>query len=297
MGRRRKAIPSKYFYDQRGSELFERICEVPEYYPTRTETALLRIQGPEIAEAVGPDRPVIEFGAGAADKARLLLAALSRPRAYVPVDISREQLRDTAAAIARDHPRLEVAAVCADYTRPFPLPRAATTAAARPLGFFPGSTIGNFTPAQARGFLARARRVLAGGPLLVGADLRKPEPVLRAAYNDRAGVTAAFNLNLLTRLNRELGADFRLDRFRHHAFYNRRVGRVEMHLESRCAQTVRLADRTFAFAEGETIHTENSYKYSMAGFAALAAGGGFAVQRVWTDAREWFGLFLLRDAS
>ena len=237
---------------------------------------------------------MIEFGAGAALKALLLLAALSRPRAYLPVDISREQVRDTAAAIARDHPGLQVTAVCADYTRPFPLPRPVARAAVRPLGFFPGSTIGNFTPAEARRFLGRARRVLAGGPLLVGVDLLKPVAVLHAAYNDRAGVTAAFNTNLLLRLNRELGADFCLDRFRHRAFYSHRYGRVEMHLESRWCQTVHLAGQDFSFAESETIHTENSYKYTIEGFTSLANDGGFAVQRVWTDARDWFALFLLR---
>jgi dimethylhistidine N-methyltransferase len=294
---RQKAIPSKYFYDRRGSELFECICALPEYYPTRTEIALLRTHGPAIADAVGPDRPVIEFGAGAAVKARLLLAALIRPRAYLPVDISRDQLHQTAAAIARDHDGLEVVAVCADYTRPFPVPWVVAEAPVRPLGFFPGSTIGNFTPAEARHFLSRARQLLKGGLMLVGADLQKPAAVLYAAYNDRAGITAAFNLNLLVRINRELGGDFQLDQFRHRAFYNGRRGRIEMHLESQGVQRVAVAGRRFTFGQGETIHTENSVKYTVESFTGLAAAAGFGVRRLWTDDSRSFGLFLLADAG
>lgn len=287
--RRRKAIPCKYLYDERGSRLFERICALPEYYPTRTEIALLETHRREMADHVGPGCRLVDFGAGSSRKARLLLGALDRPRAYLPVEISREQLQASASAIASDHPGLRVTAVCTDYTRPFRLP----VGPGRAVGFFPGSTIGNFTPGQARRFLATARRVLGNGPMLVGVDLKKPEAVLQAAYDDGAGVTAAFNLNLLARANRELGADFHLDRFRHRAAYDRRRCRVEMHLESLGRQTVRLRGRDFVLANGETIHTENSYKYAPDGFAAVAIGAGYRVARMWTDPARLFAVFML----
>ena len=293
LGRRRKAIPCRFLYDRRGSELFERICTLPEYPVTRAETALLAAHRHAIAERLGPDRLLVDFGAGSAGKTRQLLAALERPLAYVPVDIARDQLRAAAAAVARDHPGLRVAALCADYTRRFRLPPGLP---GRPAGFFPGSTIGNFTPAEARRFLAATRRVLAGGPLLIGIDLEKPEPALLAAYDDRAGVTAAFNLNLLSRINRELGADFRPDRFHHRALYRRRHRRIEMHLVSRQAQTVRVAGQRFTFGEGESIHTENSYKFTPERFIRLAAGAGWAAAGCW-QAEAGFALVLLCPAD
>lgn len=292
-----KAIPCKFLYDERGSALFERICELPEYYPTRTEIALLRSHRRAIAGLIGPGCRLVEFGAGSSQKARLLLSALERPRAYIPVDISREHLLHSAAAISRDHAGLTVVALHADYTADFDLPEPAHDPGGRHVGFFPGSTIGNFTPDEAGRFLSRARRLLRGGPMVVGVDLKKSVAVLDAAYNDAAGVTAAFNLNLLIRINRELGADFRLDRFRHHAFYNARFGRVEMHLVSKNAQTVRMNGRTIAFREGETIHTENSYKYTVEEFSRLAEMTGFATARVWTDSDRKFGIFFLEAAE
>lgn len=289
LSRRRKAIPCKFLYDERGSALFERICDLPEYYPTRTEIGLLQAHGPDIARRLGPGRCLVDFGAGSSLKARLLLAALDRPAGYIPVDISREHLRRSADKIARDNPGLKVAAICADYTRPFGLPGTVPLVA----GFFPGSTIGNFTPSQARRFLANAREVLAEGPLLVGVDLKKSPRILNAAYDDAAGVTAQFNLNLLVRANRELGADFRVGEFRHRAFYNARQGRVEMHLESRIDQRVTIAGRSFSISQGERIHTENSYKFTIGQFSALAHSAGFAPEQIWQDDARQFAMVLL----
>jgi len=288
-----KSLPPKYFYDARGSELFEAICELPEYYPTRTEIALMIDQGAAMARLPGPRCAVIEFGAGSGRKTRILLEALD-PVAYVPIDIAREQLARTAADISREFPGVSVTAVCADYSRPLELPSSAVPASSRRVVYFPGSTIGNLTPPEAVAFLAVARRLAgAGGGMLVGVDLKKDGARLNAAYNDAQGVTARFNLNLLARINRELGADFDLAAFRHHAFYNERLGRVEMHLVSLKAQRVRMDGTSFAFRGGETIHTESSYKYTVAEFQALARRAGFEPVECWTDAGSLFAVHYL----
>jgi len=289
----RKALPAKYFYDARGSRLFEAICRAPEYYPTRTETALMNARAATMARRLGPRCVVIEYGSGSGSKTRILVDALD-PVAYVPIDIARVQLRRTAAQFARAFPGLAVAAVCADYSRPFRLPRLAGFAPRRRVVYFPGSTIGNFTPAEAAAFLANARRVAGpGGAMLIGVDLKKDAARLNAAYNDAAGVTAAFNLNLLVRINRELGADFDPAAFRHLAFYDAARGRVEMHLVSLKAQRVRVAGRVFRFRGGETIHTENSCKYSVAEFRRLAVGAGFEPAACWTDTGRLFSVHYL----
>jgi dimethylhistidine N-methyltransferase len=294
LGRARKAIPCKFFYDARGSALFEEICRLPEYYPTRTEIAILEENSGDIAAQMGPHCRLIEFGSGASHKVRSLLHALERPAAYVPVDISREHLRDAAISLAEDFPSVPVIAVCADYTRPFPLPPLPGAWGKR-VAFFPGSTIGNFEPDAAVGFLANYARILGrGGEMLIGVDLKKDPEILDAAYNDRAGVTAAFNLNLLERVNRELDGDLDLDGFEHVAFYNAVEGRVEIYIRSLADQSARIAGRTFHFAAGELIHTEYSYKYSVEEFRALAAGAGFRPVDTWTDPAELFSVHYFR---
>jgi L-histidine N-alpha-methyltransferase len=287
-----KTLPPKLFYDAEGARLFEEICTLDEYYLTRAELEILENRVAEIARLAGPRCALIEYGSGAGVKVRLLLDTLVEPVAYVPIDISREQLARVARELTARYPRVAVRPICADYTRCIRLPD--LPAGARRLAFFPGSTIGNFHPAEAAAFLRRVRRVIGpDGALLLGVDRRKDTRVLHAAYNDRAGVTAAFNLNLLTRLNRELGADFALTRFRHHAFFDRRTSRVEMHLESLGAQTARVAGEAFLFERGETIWTESSYKYDRRRLDGVASAAGFAVARVWTDTREQFWVAFL----
>jgi dimethylhistidine N-methyltransferase len=286
-----KRLSPKFFYDKRGSELFDAICELPEYYPTRTEIAILEAASAEIAALLGENCLLIEYGSGSSRKIRILLDALAGEATYVAIDISREHLLQSASDLAVDYPDLEVIAVCADYSKPFPLPRPSRRRVRNRVVFFPGSTIGNFTPAQAAAFLrTTARQVGPGGSMLIGVDLKKDERILRAAYNDSEQVTAAFNLNLLERINRELNGDFEVSNFEHRAHYNAQAGRVEMHLVSRCAQSVRLDGHVIPFAEGETIHTENSYKFSVEEFSCLAQRGGFAVTRVWTDPDKLFSL-------
>lgn len=292
LARPRKRIPAKFFYDAEGSRLFERICELREYYPTRTEMALLRAHGAEIAELAGPDAALIEFGSGSSAKARLLLEALTRPHGYVPIDISRRHLLDYARGMAERYPNVTVIPVCADYTRSFELPGSA--AAGPRLGFFPGSTIGNFQPIEAAGFLGRAAMMLgAGNGLLIGVDLVKDERVLHAAYNDADGVTAAFNLNLLARMERELGAELDISRFAHHAFYNAERSCIEMHLKSLERQAIRVAGETFGFEAGETIHTEDSHKYTIGGFHDLARASGWRPEQSWSDPEGLFSLHYL----
>lgn len=286
-----KTLPSKYFYDARGSALFDAICELEEYYPTRTETALLARRAADIAAFAGPDATVVELGSGSSVKVRLLLDALDRPALYVPVDISREHLLASAARLAEDYPGLTVVPVAADYVQGFALP--CSLAPERTLAFFPGSTIGNLLPGEAERFLARWRPALAGGGMLVGVDLKKDKAVLDAAYDDAAGVTAAFNLNLLARINRELAGGFDLSAFRHRAFYDPAKGRVEMHLVSTRDQIVPAAGRRFAFQAGESIHTENSCKYAVPGFEALATRAGYRPARVWTDPDALFSVHWL----
>jgi dimethylhistidine N-methyltransferase len=289
-----KTLSPKYFYDAEGSRLFEAICELPEYYPTRTEIGLLRAAAGEISGLI-PDRAaLVEFGSGASVKTRILLDAAPQLSAYVPVDISPDALAAAAHAVRADYPGLAVVPLAEDFTTAIELPAAV---AGRPVvGFFPGSTIGNFAPDEARAFLVQARRLLgAGARFLVGVDLVKPEAELAAAYDDALGVTAAFNKNLLARMNRELGADFDLDRFAHRARWNARESRVEMHLESLGEQTVQVAGRRFHFAAGETLHTENSYKFTVDGVAALAAAAGWRLERRWASAHPAFAVLLLES--
>jgi dimethylhistidine N-methyltransferase len=292
LGSRPRSISPKYFYDNAGSQLFDAICELPEYYPTRTEIAILAQRAGEIAQLAGPRAEVVEFGAGSLRKIRLLLDAMKEPARYLPVDISGDHLAASAAALRRDYPRLDVHPVVADYTQRVLLPARAPGGGNR-IGFFPGSTIGNFTPAEALHFLQVTGQVLRGGALLLGADLVKDPAVLHAAYNDSAGVTAAFNLNLLARANRELGADFVLENFAHYAYYDPREQRIEMHLMSRRAQQVTVAGRQFDFAEGESLHTENSHKFTIEGLRALAMEAGFRPGPVWCDTDQLFSVHWL----
>jgi dimethylhistidine N-methyltransferase len=283
-----KSIPPKYFYDVKGGRLFEAICRLKEYYPTRSELALTRAHLGEIARFTGRGAVLIEYGSGASVKSRLLIGALA-PSAYVPVDISADALRGAATALRRRFPRLDILAVHGDFSRPLKIPMA--QGRGRRVVYFPGSTIGNLTPGEAQAFLRMTRgQVGARGAMLIGVDLKKDARVLHAAYNDAKGVTAAFNLNLLARINRELGGNFRLQRFAHYAFYNPALGRIEMHLVSLAAQRVDIGAHRFAFEAGESIHTENSYKYSVAEFRALAKSAGFRGERVWLDPKRRFAL-------
>jgi dimethylhistidine N-methyltransferase len=291
-----KSLPCKYFYDAAGSRLFDDICRLEEYYPTRTETALMEAHAAEMAAHLGANAVLVEYGSGSSTKTRILLDHLPRATAYVPIDISREHLCRSAECLASEYPALAVHPVCADYTAPFHLPAFGASDAPWAV-YFPGSTIGNFHPEEAIPFLGRIAEVVGpGGGLLIGVDLKKDPTILEAAYNDRPGVTAAFNLNLLTRINRELGGTFDLARFQHAARYNEERGRIEMHLVSRERQAVRLGGREVAFAAGESILTECSYKYSPEDFARLAARAGFTVRRVWTDAANLFSVqYLVAD--
>lgn len=287
-----RTLPCKFFYDERGADLFLKICELPEYYITRTETELLRRHASDISESIGANAAVIGFGTGAGIKTRMLLEKLQNPIAYIPVDISKQRLVDSAVELSRAMPALEILPVCADYLQELQLPK--------PLRkpdhvavFFPGSTIGNLEPPVAKDFLERVCRLCGkNGGLIIGVDLQKPREILEAAYNDSAGVTAEFNLNLLRRANRELGADFDLARWRHRAVYNETEGRIEMHLLSEGPQTVCIGGREFRFADGEKIITEFSYKQTLDGFARLAASAGFRdAARVWTDPENKFAIF------
>jgi len=289
---RPRSISPKYFYDAAGSQLFDRICELPEYYPTRTELRILANNAREIAAQMGPHAEIVEFGAGSLRKVRLLLDAMRQPARYLPIDISAEHLSLSVAALQRDYPGLAVQPVAADYTLPLRLP-APLPGAGQRVGFFPGSTIGNFTPNEALRFLQGAAQLLRGGALLLGADLVKHPAVLHAAYNDAQGVTAAFNLNLLARANRELGTRFVLERFDHSAFYNAPLQRIEMHLVSRMRQTIAFGGAGYEFDEGETLHTENSYKFTIDGLHALAVRAGFRPGPVWIDPDRLFSVHWL----
>jgi len=288
-----KQIAPKYFYDARGCALFEAICRLDEYYPTRTELAIMRARAPDMARLLGPGCALIEVGCGNSEKTRLLLAALE-PRSFVPIDIAREQLMASCDALAAMFPRVSFVALRADFTQPVALPRTALDGSRRSILYFPGSTIGNFTTDEARAFLARwASQLGRNGGALIGVDLKKDRAVLNAAYNDARGVTAQFNLNVLSHVNRELGADFDPAAFRHRAFYDSARGRIEMHLESLKAQRASVGGRVFEFAPGETIHTENSYKYSIREFQDLARDAGFEPQRCWTDDGVLFSVHYL----
>ncbi len=286
---RPSVLSPKYFYDEKGSALFDRICQLPEYYPTRTELLLLAAHADEIADQIGPGAEIIEFGAGSLQKIRLLLDALRNPLRYVPIDISGAHLAASAGALQRSYPDLAVRPVVADYTADMSWLEQ-IDGAVRRIGFFPGSTLGNLNPAQALAFLKRVSRGLQGGALLLGVDLVKDPSVLHAAYNDSKGVTAAFNLNVLARANRELDADFDLVQFAHSAFYNSSLRRIEMHLMSLRTQWVQVCGQSFVFEEGETLHTENSYKFTINGLHALAARAGFLPGKFWIDPHKQFCL-------
>lgn len=294
-------ISPKYFYDAAGSQLFDRICELPEYYLTRTELAILECGLPEMATLIGPHAEIIEFGAGSMRKIRLLLDALDAPRRFTAVDISGAHLEQSTVQLRRDYPTLEVRPVVADFTHPERLPLQghprSTHADGQRVGFFPGSTLGNFSPDEACRFLSAAARLLAGGGLLIGIDLVKDPQLLHAAYNDAAGVTAAFNRNLLSHANAAAGADFEPERFDHYAFYNPTLQRIEMHLISREHQRVSVAGRTFALGAGDSIHTENSYKYTLEGFANLVRACGFVPRAMWCDADGLFSVHWLESLS
>jgi dimethylhistidine N-methyltransferase len=287
-----KYLAPKFFYDKTGSELFDAITELPEYYPTRTEIGILEQHGDDMARLLGRECLLLELGSGSSKKIRVLLDAL-RPSIYMPMDISREHLIGSAETLAADYPGLQVHAACADYSSDFELPfgpRDLPRAA-----FFPGSSIGNFEPLQAEQLLRRVGEHLGhGGRMLIGVDLKKDPQRLQRAYDDAAGVTADFNLNLLRRINRELAGDFDLDQFHHHARYNQELGRIEMHLISTVAQTVSVAGERFEFSPGESIHTESSYKYHIDEFQRLAARAGYVAEQVWTDDQQLFSIHGLR---
>lgn len=283
-----KTLPPKLFYDSRGAELFERICELPEYYLTRSELEILNRHASDIATLAGARCAVIEYGSGAGIKVRLLLDALESPVAYVPVDISRSQLVEVASSVSADYPRLAVTPVCADYTSRFELPDILPREIKR-LAFFPGSTIGNFHPHEAVEFLKHIRDLVGNsGAMVLGLDRRKSTAVINAAYNDSLGITAEFNLNILERLNRDLRSEFDLESFEHVAFFNEAASRVEMHLKSRRDQTVCVAGEAIHFDKDETIWTESSYKYSREALDELLDASGFKVEKLWTDNEENF---------
>ncbi|PYI84113.1 MAG: L-histidine N(alpha)-methyltransferase [Verrucomicrobia bacterium] len=286
-----RTLPCKYFYDARGAALFQKISELPEYYLTRAELQILDRYCGDIARALGPNIELIGLGTGAGTKTRILLEKLEAPAAYIPVDISKKQLERSTASFRKIFPTLEILPVCADYLEPIRLPSPARQAL-RKIVYFPGSTIGNFEPDAARQFLQRvANHCRRGGGLLIGVDLQKDRHVLERAYNDSAGVTAQFNLNLLARANRELGADFDLEQWQHYAVYNSTESRIEIYLISEIDQTVRLQDRQFDFRAGERIATEYSYKYTKESVIELTREAGFDFSQMWTDDARWFGVF------
>lgn len=286
-----RTLPCKYFYDARGAQLFQKICELPEYYITRTEIEILERHGAEIAAELGPDVELIGLGTGAGTKTRILIGALDKPAVYMPVDISEKQLYESATLFRKIFPDLEVLPVCADYLQPVVLPTPRRNSSHK-IVYFPGSTLGNFEPREAADFLRRIARLCGnGGGLLIGVDLQKDPGVIEAAYNDAQDVTAEFNLNLLVRANRELGADFDLKRWRHRAIYNSSEGRIEMYLISEQPQVVHIDRHTFSFPVGERILTEYSYKHTPESFSKLASSAGFEFQRMWTDDARLFGVF------
>jgi dimethylhistidine N-methyltransferase len=292
-----RSLPCKYFYDEQGAALFQKICELPEYYVTRTEIEILDRYHAEIAAQLGPKVELIGLGTGAGTKTRILIEALEEPAVYVPIDISEKQLRKSSMLFQKIFPHLEILPVCADYLQPVVLP-SPRHKAARNVVYFPGSTIGNFEPNEALEFLQRIANVSGrGGGLLIGVDLQKDQAVIEAAYDDKAGVTAKFNLNLLAHINRETGANFDLNRWQHRAIYNSEAGRIEMYLISATDQTVRIQDRQFLFRAGEKILTEHSYKHTPEGFIALARQAGFDFVKLWTDDAHLFGVFYFVTAT
>jgi len=293
-----KELPSKYFYDERGSYLYDRICTLDEYYLPRTEVAIMKTHIMEIVELLGPNACLIEYGCGNCNKTRILLDHLPTPSTFVPIDICQEQLFCVAEELTACYSGLEILPVCADYTTSFELPTPKRPST-RTVVYFPGSTIGNFDPIPAKNFLKHIASVCGlGGALLIGIDLKKDPVVLQRAYNDREGITAAFNLNLLERINRELNGDFQIEQFQHYAFYNPGESRVEMHLISLRDQIVHLDDVSIPFTKGESIWTESSYKFSLDDFERMATAAGFKVERVWCDERQWFSVqYLIKIAG
>ena len=288
-----KSLPSKYFYDERGSKLFEKITELKEYYPTRTEISIMRDNMPDIIRILGSDIILAELGSGSSKKTRLLLDHLSCITSYIPIEISEQYLANVVQKLNREYPDLQIDPVCTDYTTPFQLPDIS-----KPYNnivfFYPGSTIGNFQPLQAKSFLSNLSSLLnPGDSMLVGVDLKKDINVLEAAYNDRQGVTAQFNKNILRHINHKLDANFDLGKFRHKAFYNDEKGRIEMHLVSSKNQTVTIEGQIFQFEKDESIHTENSYKYSIAEFKTLVSEW-FSVEKIWTDPNDYFSMQYLQ---
>ena len=297
LSRAHKTLPCKFFYDERGSALFDEICRLEEYYPTRTEISILEHCAGELNGIIGEPQLLVEYGSGSSVKVRTLLENLDIA-AYMPVDISREHMVAAAARLQARYPNLDVIAVCADYSRPFDIPDYQENPDVRRLGFFPGSSIGNFTRSEATSFLSNvAGQLRSGDGMIVGVDLKKDAAVLQAAYDDRKGVTAAFNKNLLARVNRELGSDFDLAQFRHRVEINESLGRVEMHLESLADQAVRINGHRFEFRTGETIHTENSHKYDIDEFQAMARDAGFEPLECWTDPNQWFSVHYLEKGA
>lgn len=295
LSQQQKTIPPKFLYDDLGSLLFEEICDLEEYYPTRTETGILKKYAKEMAGALGPNAVIIEPGAGSCQKIRILLPELNEPRAYVPVEVSQKVLFQAAEEIRKEFPDLHVLPVWADYEEYFRSPKNVSWIGGRTSVFFPGSTIGNLDPKAARAFLESVGVLVGeGGGLLIGLDRKKDSEILRRAYNDKEGVTAEFNVNLLRRINRELGANFVLPRYHHEAVYNETLGRIEMHLVSDTTQIVQVSGETFRFREGETIHTESSYKYSKEEFQDLALSAGFETKNVWSDDQELFSVYFLQ---
>jgi dimethylhistidine N-methyltransferase len=297
LSRSPRTLPCKFFYDERGAQLFQKICELPEYYITRTELQILRLHGAEMAAALSENVELIGLGTGAGTKTRILLEELHDPAVYIPIDISNEQLQKSSARFRQMFPKLEILPIASDYLEPFelPLPRKPSS---RSVVYFPGSTIGNFEPNVATEFLRRLGDLCGeGGGLLIGVDLQKDRRIIEAAYNDSQGVTAEFNLNLLVRANRELSANFDLNNWRHRAIYNSKDGRIEMYLISEGDQRVHIEDRKFDFRAGEKILTEHSYKYTPEGLAALARNAGFQFEKLWIDDARLFGVFYFTVTS
>ena len=289
LAKQQKQLSSKYFYDERGSDLFEQITRLEEYYLTDCEKEILQNNIKEISDHIGTDVILIELGSGSSYKTRFLLEELSDLSTYIPVDISEEFLLKTVNQLRMEYPKISIIPVFADYTSHFELP-VSESSNQKQVVFFPGSTIGNFDPSQARDFLKNIAEITADdSEMLIGLDLKKDIKVLEAAYNDQQGITAQFNKNILRHINRVLDANFDLDSFEHQAFYNKEKGRIEMHLVSSCEQTVHIDDQEIGFGEGESIHTENSYKYSLQGFEELVSEW-YSVEKVWTDERDYFSL-------
>ncbi|MEZ6119960.1 MAG: L-histidine N(alpha)-methyltransferase [Pirellulaceae bacterium] len=290
----RKTLPSKYFYDQKGCQLFDQICQLPEYYPTRTELAIMDLHGQEMAACLGENNALIEFGSGSSIKTQILLSELENLSAYVPLDIAPTYLHESTKRLQQRHPQLKIIPVCADFTADWQLPDEVYEADHRTF-YFPGSTIGNLKPPQAIRLLQHIRRAgQPSGGLLLGVDRKKSADILEAAYNDATGVTAAFNLNLLSRINQQLDGNFALNQFVHHAFYNTEPGRIEMHLVSQLAQEVQVAGHVFHFEKDETIRTELSHKYSLPDIQQMAAAADMDVAQVWSDPQDWFSVFYMQ---